>query len=73
MALEHFQESCPKRYLEEIDRRDLQCFTAFLIGRKEHAPRTARSKVPLRRYRLAPDDKQDSEFGEPINTYVEAR
>src|SRR6266478_1146909 len=47
MALQHFQESCPKRYLEEIDRRDLQHFTAFLIERKEHAPRTAHNKLAV--------------------------
>jgi integrase/recombinase XerD len=47
MALEHFQESCPKRYLEEIDRRDLQRFTAFLIGKKEHDPRTAHNKLAV--------------------------
>src|SRR5438132_2167499 len=47
MALEQFQESCPKRYLEEIDRRDLQRFTAFLIGKKEHDPRTAHNKLAV--------------------------
>jgi len=47
MALEHFQESCPKRYLEEIDRRDLQHFTAFLIGEKGHDPRTAHNKLAV--------------------------
>src|SRR6266852_7565253 len=46
-ALEHFQESCLKRYLEEIDRRDLQHFTAFLIGKKEHDPRTAHNKLAI--------------------------
>ena len=47
MALQHFQESCPKRYLEEIDRRDLQHFTAFLINKKEHDPRTAHNKLAV--------------------------
>jgi integrase/recombinase XerD len=47
MALAHFQESCSKRYLEEIDRRDLQRFTAFLIGKKEHDPRTAHNKLAV--------------------------
>ena len=47
MALEHFQESCPKRHLEEIDRRDLQHFTAFLIGKKKHDPRTAHNKLAV--------------------------
>ena len=47
IALEHFQESCPKRYLEEIDRQDLQHFTAFLIGKKKHDPRTAHHKLAV--------------------------
>jgi len=47
MALEHFRESCPKRYLEEIDRRDLQHFTAFLISKKGHDPRTAHNKLAV--------------------------
>src|SRR5713226_3028516 len=47
MALEHFQESCPKRYLEEIDRRDLQHFTGFLMNKKEHDPRTAHNKLAV--------------------------
>jgi integrase/recombinase XerD len=47
MALEHFQESCPKRHLGDIDRRDLQRFTAFLIGKKEHDPRTAHNKLAI--------------------------
>jgi integrase/recombinase XerD len=47
MALEYFQESCPKRYLEEIGRRDLQHFTAFLVGKKEHDPRTAHNKLAV--------------------------
>jgi len=47
MALEHFQESCPKRYLEEIDRRDLQHFTGFLINKKKHDPRTAHNKLAV--------------------------
>ncbi len=47
VALEHFQESCPKRYLEEIDRRDLQRFTAFLISKKGHDPRTAHNKLAV--------------------------
>src|SRR6266536_1628397 len=47
MALEHFQESCPKHYLEEIDRRDLQHFTGFLMSKKEHDPRTAHNKLAV--------------------------
>jgi integrase/recombinase XerD len=47
VALENFQESCPKRFLEEIDRRDLQHFTWFLINKKEHDPRTAHNKLAV--------------------------
>src|SRR5258708_4459287 len=36
-----------KRYLEEIDRRDLQRFTAFLISKKGHDPRTAHNKLAV--------------------------
>jgi hypothetical protein len=45
VALEQFQESCPKRCLEEIDRTDLQRFTAFLTSQKGHEPRTAHNKL----------------------------
>ena len=47
VALEQFQEFCPKRYLEEIDRRDLQNFTAFLIGKKGYDRRTAHNKLAV--------------------------
>ena len=53
MALEQFQESCPKRYLEEIDRRDLPRFTAFLISQKKHDPRTTRNKLAVVAQELA--------------------
>jgi Phage integrase family/Phage integrase, N-terminal SAM-like domain len=47
MALEQFKESCPKRCLEEIDRRDLQHFIGFLMNKKEHDPRTAHDKLAV--------------------------
>jgi integrase/recombinase XerD len=47
VALEQFQESCPKRYLEEIDRRDLQRFTAFLTIQKGHEPLSAHNKLAV--------------------------
>lgn len=47
VALEQFQTSCSKRYLEEIDRRDLQQFTAFLLSQKRHEPRTAHNKLAI--------------------------
>jgi Phage integrase SAM-like domain len=37
-ALNYFTESCPKLYLEDIDRRDLLKFSAFLRDEKEQAP-----------------------------------
>src|SRR6266487_4602914 len=43
-ALKYFQESCPKLYLEDIDRRDLLKFSAFLRDEKEQAPRSVYNK-----------------------------
>jgi integrase len=39
-SLKFFQESCTKKHLEEIDRRDMLRFSAFLRDEKEHADRT---------------------------------
>src|SRR5882672_5756849 len=43
-ALAYFVESCPKLYLEDIDRKDLLKFSAFLRGEKEQAPRSVYNK-----------------------------
>jgi len=43
-ALHYFTESCPKLYLEDIDRRDLLKFSAFLRDEKEQAPRSCWNK-----------------------------
>jgi integrase/recombinase XerD len=43
-ALEYFTESCHKLNLEDIDRRDLLKFAAFLRDEKEQAPRTCWNK-----------------------------
>jgi hypothetical protein len=43
-ALNYFTESCPKLYLEDIDRRDLLKFAAFLRDEKEQAPRSVYNK-----------------------------
>ena len=43
-ALEYFTESCKKQYLEDIDRKDLLKFSAFLRDEKEQAPRTCWNK-----------------------------
>lgn len=43
-ALEYFQESCSKQTLEEIDRRDLLKFAAFLREEKEQSPRSVNNK-----------------------------
>jgi hypothetical protein len=43
-ALNYFTESCPKLHLEEIDRRDLLKFAAFLRDDKEQAPRSVYNK-----------------------------
>jgi hypothetical protein len=41
-VLNYFTESCPELYLEDIDRRDLLKFSAFLRDEKEQAPRYCR-------------------------------
>jgi integrase/recombinase XerD len=38
-ALSYFVESCSKLYLEDIDRKDLLKFAAFLRDDKDQAPR----------------------------------
>ena len=43
-SLEYFTESCSKMYLEDIDRRDLLKFSAFLRDEKEQAARSVRNK-----------------------------
>ena len=43
-ALNYFTESCPKLYLDEIERKDLLKFSAFLRDEKEQAPRSVRNK-----------------------------
>ncbi len=43
-ALGYFQESCPKLYLEDLERRDLLKFSAFLRDDKEQAPRSVYNK-----------------------------
>jgi hypothetical protein len=57
VALENFQESCPKRFLEEIDRRDLQHFTWFLINKKEHDP-----GQPTTNWRWSPSSSRRTTF-----------
>jgi len=43
-ALSYFTESCPKLFLEEIERKDLLRFCAFLRDVKEQAPRSCWNK-----------------------------
>jgi integrase len=43
-TLTYFQESCEKTYLEEIDRKDMLKFAAFLRDEKELEPRTCWNK-----------------------------
>src|SRR5438128_6960514 len=43
-ALKYFQESCPKMYLADIDRKDLLKFSAFLRDVKEQSPRSVYNK-----------------------------
>src|SRR6202142_4298573 len=43
-SLNYFIESCHKQFLEEIDRKDLLNFAAFLRDEKDQAPRTCWNK-----------------------------
>lgn len=43
-ALSYFQESCPKISLQDIDRRDMLKFSAYLRDDKEQAPRSCWNK-----------------------------
>jgi integrase len=43
-ALEYFAESCKKQTLDEIDRRDLLAFSAFLRDEKKQSPRSVYNK-----------------------------
>ena len=43
-ALGYFKESCPKLFLEDIDRKDLLKFSAFLRDNKEQSPRSCWNK-----------------------------
>jgi len=43
-ALSYFAESCPKLFLEDIDRRDLLKFSAFLRDDKDQSPRSCWNK-----------------------------
>jgi integrase/recombinase XerD len=43
-ALNYFTESCPKIYLQDIDRTDLLKFCAFLRDKKKQAPRSVYNK-----------------------------
>jgi hypothetical protein len=43
-GLEYFQESCHKMYVEDVERRDLLKFAAFLRDEKDQAPRSCHNK-----------------------------
>lgn len=44
IALQYFQESCKRAYVDEIDRRDMLKFTAYLRDECELSPRTVSNK-----------------------------
>ncbi|MCU1269169.1 MAG: hypothetical protein JWN74_463 [Acidobacteriaceae bacterium] len=44
LSLRYFSESCTKMYLDEIERKDLLKFAAFLRDEKEQGPRTCWNK-----------------------------
>jgi len=43
-SLEYFLESCPKQFLEDIERKDLLKFSAFLRDEKDQSPRSVANK-----------------------------
>jgi integrase/recombinase XerD len=43
-ALNYFAESCRKRFIEDIDRRDMLKFSAFLCDEKDQSPRSVHNK-----------------------------
>jgi hypothetical protein len=43
-GLQYFAESCTKQYVEEVERRDLLAFTAYLRDKKELAPQTCHNR-----------------------------
>jgi integrase/recombinase XerD len=61
-SLMYFQESCSKLYLEDIERRDLLKFSAFLRDEKEQAPRSCWNKFCKRD--VFPEDERHSWVGE---------
>lgn len=44
LTLRYFQESCPKPHIEDVDRKDLLKFAAFLRDEKDQAPRSVYNK-----------------------------
>ena len=46
-ALRYFQESCPKQRLEDVERKDLLKFAAFLRDEKEQSPRSTYNKFEI--------------------------
>jgi integrase/recombinase XerD len=56
-SLAYFTESCSKLYLEDLEQRDLQKFTAFLRDDKELHPRTCWNK--FRERHVVPQGSED--------------
>ena len=46
-ALNYFLESCPKLHVEDVDRKDLLKFSAFLRDEKEQSPRSVYNKFEI--------------------------
>jgi integrase/recombinase XerD len=46
-AVEYFKESCSRQYLEDVERRDLLKFAAFLRDEKDQAPRSVYNKFEI--------------------------
>jgi integrase/recombinase XerD len=46
-ALNYFTESCPKLYLQDVERRDMLKFVAFLREQKKQSPRSVYNKFEV--------------------------
>ena len=46
-ALHYFTESCPKLFLQDIDRKDLLKFCAFLRDERKQSPRSVYDKFEI--------------------------
>jgi integrase/recombinase XerD len=74
IAIELFQESCQKENLEDIDRKDMLAFIAFLkAAPRNNAPRTVRNRVDAFQYFLHHFKLKSILLGKDLPTYTKKR